>query len=182
MLNENPTEGNAYWKQFYILGFHLDTVWFLTHCGLMMPYGIIYQGYHWFRWWLAAYSASNHYLNEYWLSVFSNTVRKKLKWNLNKDMLISIQWNVFENVSKLILAIFFRPQCVNSLWPCDAIRWQGTESTLAQVTACCLMGIKPLPEPMLTYHQQGPVAFIGGHYHEKIWRYQSVLQDWKLHF
>ena len=42
-------------------------------------------------------------------------------------------------------------------------------------------GTKPLPEPMLTYHQQGPVVFIGGHYHE-IWRCQSVKQDWKLHF
>ena len=27
---------------------------------------------------------------------------------------------------------------LNSLWPCDAIRQQGTESTLAQVMACCL--------------------------------------------
>ena len=27
---------------------------------------------------------------------------------------------------------------LNSLWPCDTIRQQGTESTLAQVMACCL--------------------------------------------
>ena len=26
------------------------------------------------------------------------------------------------------------------------------------------------------------MAFIGGHYHKKIWRYQSVKQDWKLQF
>ena len=25
------------------------------------------------------------------------------------------------------------------------------------------------------------MAFIGGHYHEKIWRYQPLKQDWKLH-
>ena len=30
---------------------------------------------------------------------------------------------------------------------------------------------KILPEPMLTYHQQGPLAFIWGHYHKKFWRY-----------
>ena len=30
------------------------------------------------------------------------------------------------------------PQWVNSLWPSDTIRRQGTESTLAQVMACCL--------------------------------------------
>ena len=41
---------------------------------------------------------------------------------------------------------------------------------------------KPLPEPMLTHHHQGHVAFIGGHYLEKIWRCQSVKQDWKLHY
>ena len=28
---------------------------------------------------------------------------------------------------------------INSLWPSDAIRRQGTESTVAQVMACCLM-------------------------------------------
>ena len=41
---------------------------------------------------------------------------------------------------------------------------------------------KPLPEPMLTHHQKGSVAFIRRHYNEKIWRYQSVKQNWKLHF
>ena len=30
---------------------------------------------------------------------------------------------------------------------------------------------KILPEPMLTYHQQSPLAFIWGHYHKKFWRY-----------
>ena len=43
-------------------------------------------------------------------------------------------------------------------------------------------GTKPLPIPMLTYHQYGPVALIWGHYHKKIWRYQSAKQDWRLHF
>ena len=41
-------------------------------------------------------------------------------------------------------------------------------------------GTKPLPEPMLTYHQQGSMPFIWGHYHKKIWIYQSVKQDWKF--
>ena len=35
---------------------------------------------------------------------------------------------------------------------------------------------------MLTDHQLSPVTFNGGHYHEHIWRYQSVKQDWKFHF
>ena len=41
---------------------------------------------------------------------------------------------------------------------------------------------KPLPEPTLTYYQLGPVTFMWGHYHKKIWRYQSVKQDLTLHF
>ena len=43
-------------------------------------------------------------------------------------------------------------------------------------------GTKPLPEPMLTYHQQGPVAFFWWHYHKKIWRNQSVKQKIEDYF
>ena len=61
----------------------------------------------------------------------------------------------------------------NSLGPSDTIwrwrSWSGNDGT------------KPLPEPMLTYYQWSPVAFIWGHYHKNIWRYQSVKQDWRLH-
>ena len=54
---------------------------------------------------------------------------------------------------------------INSLWPSDAIRRQGTESTLAELMLLP-DGTKPLHEPMLTCHQLGPMAFIGGHNHE----------------
>ena len=37
-----------------------------------------------------------------------------------------------------MVAILSKGRWVNSLWPSDAIRRQGTESTLAQVMACCL--------------------------------------------
>ena len=40
--------------------------------------------------------------------------------------------------SRYMTSIFMDVSCVNSLWPSDAIRRQGTESTLAQVMACCL--------------------------------------------
>ena len=33
-------------------------------------------------------------------------------------------------------------------------------------------GTKPLPEPMLTYRQLGPVAVNLGRYVKNIWRYQ----------
>ena len=37
-----------------------------------------------------------------------------------------------------IVGHFVQGKRVNTLWRSDAIRWQGTESTLAQVMACCL--------------------------------------------
>ena len=42
-------------------------------------------------------------------------------------------------------------------------------------------GTKPLPGPLLTYHQENPVSIILGHCH-KIWRYQSIKQDSTLLF
>ena len=46
---------------------------------------------------------------------------------------------------------------LKSLEPIDAIWRQGSRSTSAKVMACD--GNKPLPEPMLTYHQFCPVTF-----------------------
>ena len=63
---------------------------------------------HWFRWWLGAGQATSHCLNQWWLHY------------------------------QCIYICVTLPQWVNSLWPSDAIRRQGTESTLAQVMACCL--------------------------------------------
>ena len=40
---------------------------------------------------------------------------------------------------------------------------------------------KPLPEPMLTYHQYCPMAFTWGHYHKKIWRDQSGKEDTSIY-
>ena len=37
------------------------------------------------------------------------------------------------------VCIFFRPQCINLFWPCDAIWRHRSGSTLAKVMACCLM-------------------------------------------
>ena len=62
-----------------------------------------------------------------------------------------------------------RPQWVHSLWPCDAISWHyRSRLTLAQVLPD---GTKPLPEPMLTNHQSGLLAFTKGKFHKKCSRY-----------
>ena len=41
-------------------------------------------------------------------------------------------------------------------------------------------GTKPLPEPMLTYHQYDHVAFTWGQFHWKCSKYQSLNCIWKL--
>ena len=68
----------------------------------------------------------------------------------------------------------------NLLGPNDAIWLQGSGSGLAQVMACCLTAPKPLPEPMLTYHQNGPVIFIWGQFPKRYLRHQSLKWAWKL--
>ena len=40
-------------------------------------------------------------------------------------------------------------------------------------------GTKPLPEPMLTYHQSGLVAFTQWQFHTKCSIYLSLIQVWK---
>ena len=66
----------------------------------------------------------------------------------------------------------------NSLWPSDISDiLVNTGSGNGLVPS----GTKPLPEPMLTYHQHDPVAFIW-RYYLKILRYESIEQDCKLHF
>ena len=59
---------------------------------------------------------------------------------------------------------------VNSLWYSNAIWHQGSRSTQVRVMACCLMAPShyhfffffSLPEPMLTFNQSDPLAFITG--------------------
>ena len=42
-------------------------------------------------------------------------------------------------------------------------------------------GTKPLPEPMLTDHQQSPVTLILGQFHKRCLNHQSLKCVWKLH-
>ena len=43
-------------------------------------------------------------------------------------------------------------------------------------------GTKPLPEPMLTYHQRGSVALSWEQFHRKCSRYQFVKLVWNYNF
>ena len=80
--------------------------------------------------------------------------RNKIQWNISRNSYIFIHENAFENVSKKFVAILSQSQCVKQLYPSrDPIGFwpEGTELLL---------------EPILTYHQLSPVAFIGGPYHK----------------
>ena len=41
-------------------------------------------------------------------------------------------------------------------------------------------GTKPLPEPMLTYGQQGPIIFILGQFHKRYISNKSLKLSWQL--
>ena len=68
--------------------------------------------HHWFRWWLVAWTAPSHYLNQYW-NIVNWTLRNKLQWNFNRDSHIFIQENALVNVGKMV-AILSLPQCVKT--------------------------------------------------------------------
>ena len=105
------------------------------------------------NWWLVAWLAPSHYMNQCWNIVISN-LRNKLQWNLKRNSYIFIQENAFENVVRKMAAIM--PDASNSSPPSATYIHQWTRSAGVQVMACRLSGAKPLPEPMLIYCQLDP--------------------------
>ena len=67
------------------------------------------------------------------------------------------------------------PKRFNTLWPCDTIWRHKSGSILGQVKANCRYdGTKPLPEPMLIYHQRRSVALTWDKFHSDCQSYYSV--------
>ena len=103
-----------------------------------------------------------------------------IKFKSKLEFFWNIQRFTYEKAVCKLAVISYRTQCVNPLWPSDAIWRPGTGSTLAQVMACCLMAPSHyLSQCWLIIRK---VRVIWWHYHKKIWRYQFVKQDWELHF
>ena len=65
--------------------------------------------------------ATSHYLNQCW--IVSWTLRNNFYWNLNKNIIIIIEENEFENAVCKMMVILFRLRYVNLLWPSDTIWW-----------------------------------------------------------
>ena len=66
----------------------------LTHLLLVPHICVSESGQHWLRWWVVAYSAPSHYLNQCWVIV-NWTLSRKLQWNLNKNTKLFIGGNAF---------------------------------------------------------------------------------------
>ena len=52
---------------------------------------------YWFRYWLVAYLALSHFLNQCWFIV-NWTLRNKLEWNFNQNTKLFIRGNAYENI------------------------------------------------------------------------------------
>ena len=90
----------------------------LTHPPLVPHICISESGQHWFRWWLVAYSAPSHYLNQRW--VMDNwTIRNKLQWNFNQNTKFFVHKSASENIVCEWAAFLSWGRWVNSLWPSD---------------------------------------------------------------
>ena len=61
--------------------------------------------HHWFRWWLAKWSAPSHYLNQWWNTIYW-TLKNKFQWNINRNSFIFIQEDAFENVVCVMATTF----------------------------------------------------------------------------
>ena len=63
---------------------NIVTTWYnaLTHLPLVPHICVNESGQYWFRWWLVAYSAPSHYLNQCW-GIVNWTIRNKLEWNFS---------------------------------------------------------------------------------------------------
>ena len=79
----------------------------------------MFLGQHWFKWWLVAGSAPNHYLNLCWLIV-NWTLRNKLQGNSNRNTKLFISENAFENVVCEMAAILSRGRWVNKSSPINS--------------------------------------------------------------
>ena len=115
----------------------------LTHWSPVIAQFDLHRCQHWIRYWLVGFVAPNHFLKKRqqsitWISAEILPIRP-LGTNLC-EVQITISLKIFsEYVVCKMSSILFKPKCVNSLRPSDAIWRQRSRSTLAQVMACCLM-------------------------------------------
>ena len=103
-------------------------------------------------------SLQSHNKNQRFIKI-DLAVSKKFQWNLMQNMVSFIQQNAIENVICKIIITLINISSGNGLLP---------------------DGIKPLPEPMLTYHQWGLAAFTWGKFDRKSSWYLLLIINSRL--
>ena len=83
----------------------------LTHWGQVTHICVSQAYHHWFRWWLVAWPAPSHYLNQCW-NIVNWTLGNKVQWKCDRNSYIFIQENALENVVWEMASILSRPQCL----------------------------------------------------------------------
>ena len=109
-----PKAAQSVVKVLYHLSSHTLMFWNWSILKSLRPsdtYMRQWSHHHWFRWWLVAWSAPSHYLNQCW-SIVNRTLRNKHQWNFNRNSSTFIQENALENVVCEMAATLFQPQCV----------------------------------------------------------------------
>ena len=106
-------------KHTVVLSLHVFTLSLVTdshdslnHWGRVMHTCVNKLCHHWFRYWFVAWSAPSHHLNHCGY-IDDWTPRNIFMWNSNKNKMISMHENAFENVCEMA-TILSRPRCVNT--------------------------------------------------------------------
>ena len=107
-------EFSCWWWRWWQRWFHFISILQLTHLPLVPHICVIELDQHWSRWWLVAFSAPSHYLNQYW-TIVNWTLRSKLQWNQNAKLFI--HENAYENIVCKMVAILSKGRWVNT-WVC----------------------------------------------------------------
>ena len=85
----------------------------LTHLPLVPHICVSESGQHWFRYWLVAYSAPSHYLNQCW-DIINWAIGNKLQWNFDQNTKRFIHENASENIVCETASILSRGRRINN--------------------------------------------------------------------
>ena len=102
-----------------------------------------------------------------------------------KEILIEIHIFSFKKMHLKMLSWKWRPFCfgLNVLTHCGLVRPYGDidRDSIGSGNGLLPDSTEPIPEPVLTYHQWGPVAFIWGQFHCNSSIFQWLECLWTLH-
>ena len=93
---------------------------------------------------------------------------KKMHFNLSSG-----NWRSFCLGLIAPIGLSFWYPFINSLWPSDTI-WRHIWVNIGSGNGLLPDGTKPLPEPMLTFHNLSPVTFILGQFHKRCLNHQPL--------